>query len=152
MTDFLMPTLRIGQAAQASGVSAASIRFYERQGLLGTATRSHNGYRSYSANDVEQLRLIRTCRSLDMSLAEIRQLLTAPKNSPSGCDIRSQVLRDHQKHVKERVTELQQLQKRLFQLLQLCDHLPDTACPTQAAMQTSNALTGHTANSHPRHI
>ncbi len=152
MTDFLMPSMRIGQAAQASGMSAASIRFYEQQGLLSVPTRSHNGYRNYSAHDVDQLRLIRTCRSLDMSLAEIRQLLTAPTDSPAGCDIRSQVLKAHQIHVHERITELQQLQQRLAKLLQLCDHTPDSACPTQAALKTKGDVPVNVTNSHPRHI
>jgi DNA-binding transcriptional MerR regulator len=152
VTDFSTPSLRIGQAAQASCMSAASIRFYEQQGLLGVAVRSHNGYRCYSAHDVDQLRLIRTCRSLDMSLAEIRQLLNAPTDSPAGCDIRAQVLQQHQDHVQARITELQQLQQRLSQLLQLCNHTPDLACPTQVALKNTSPLSVNTANSHPRHI
>ena len=152
MTLFLTPSMRIGQAAQASGMSAASIRFYEQQGLLSTAVRSNNGYRTYSSQDVEQLRRIRTCRSLDMSLVEIQQLLNAPTDSSADCDIRSQVLKQHQKHVQERITELQQLKKRLTQLLAMCDHTPDTACPTQAALKETGPFTGHAANRHPRHI
>lgn len=152
MKKIQIPNLLIGQAAQASGMSTASIRFYEQQGLLSTPTRSDNGYRNYSAHDVDQLRLIRTCRNLDMSLAEIGQLLNAPTDGSSGCDIRSQILKQHQNHVHERITELQQLQNRLTELLSLCAHTPDTVCLTQTAMKKTEALTGHTASSHLRHL
>ena len=152
MTVFLTPTMRIGQAAQASGMSAASIRFYEQKGLLSAAVRSNNGYRTYSAQDIEQLIRIRTCRSLDMSLDEIQQLLNAPTDSPAGCEVTSQVLGQHLQHVVDRIVELQHLQKRLTQLLKLCSHAPDSTCPTQTAMREKVTSTGSETNSPIRHI
>eukprot|EP01041_Mallomonas_annulata_P018925 gene18925-38057_t len=66
---------RIGEAAQQSGVSAANIRYYEKEGLLPPGARGDNSYRLYSGADVHQLRFIRLCRAMDMSLDEVRTLL-----------------------------------------------------------------------------
>ena len=66
---------RIGEAAQQSGVSAANIRYYEKEGLLPPGARGDNSYRMYSSDDVHQLRFIRLCRAMDMSLQEVRTLL-----------------------------------------------------------------------------
>lgn len=152
MKNFLMPNMRIGQAAQASGMSAASIRFYEQQGLLSLTVRSDNGYRTYSAQDIERLRQIRTCRSLDMSLNEIQQLLSAPIDAPEGCHMTAQVLRQHLGHVVDRITELEGLKNRLMNLMALCDHAPDTSCPAQVAIKTPMPLANRPATNHLRHI
>lgn len=152
MTNSLMPNMRIGQAAQASGMSAASIRFYEQQGLLSPAVRSDNGYRIYCAQDIDRLRQIRTCRSLDMSLDEVQQLLNAPIDDPEGCQMTAQVLHQHLGHVADRITELQKLKSRLMDLMALCDHAPDAACPTQAAIKAPRPLADFAASTPLRHV
>ena len=67
--------MRINEAAQATGVSAKNIRFYEAEGLLAPGRESGNGYRSYTDADLERLRRIRLLRLLDVPLPEIRAIL-----------------------------------------------------------------------------
>ncbi|PVE43767.1 hypothetical protein H663_004650 [Limnohabitans planktonicus II-D5] len=152
MNKLSTPTLRIGQVALASGMSTASIRFYEQQGLLSPATRSSNGYRAYSAQDVERLRRIRTCRSLDMSIQEIQALLQVPGDSPTVCEVTSQVLLEHLEHVAHRIEELQELKSRLEALQGLCQHPVDAECPTQAAMGQMEASSKSRSSHHLRHL
>jgi DNA-binding transcriptional MerR regulator len=67
--------MRIGELAQASGTPVETIRFYEREGLLPTAARTEGNYRIYTPHHAERLAFIRQCRSLDMTLDEVRVLL-----------------------------------------------------------------------------
>ena len=107
------PHYRIGQAASESGLSAASIRFYEKQGLLPPGLRSEASYRLYSEEDVHRLRFIRLCRALDMSLEEVRTLLDLDLRDSADC-LRAQVtLDEHLRHVRERLEELRVLVQRL---------------------------------------
>ncbi|QCP14644.1 MerR family transcriptional regulator [Pseudoduganella umbonata] len=62
--------MRIGDIAQATGISRDTLRFYEKRGLL-TARRSGNGYRDYPPEAVQWLGYIRTAQSLGFTLAEI---------------------------------------------------------------------------------
>ena len=62
--------MRIGQLAQATGLSRDALRFYEKRGLL-TPQRSSNGYRSYPPEAADWLRYVRTAQSLGFTLAEI---------------------------------------------------------------------------------
>jgi len=62
--------VRIGELARTVGVSADTIRFYERAGLLPRPARTENRYREYSDLDADHLRLLVDLRGLDVPLRE----------------------------------------------------------------------------------
>ncbi len=112
---------QIGQAAQRSGVSAANIRYYEKEQLIAARGTGDNSYRMYSDADVHQLRFIRLLRSLDMSLGEVRTLLHLDLRKKSHCQTARDTLDDHLGHVRERLKELRSLEKDLTALRAQCD-------------------------------
>jgi MerR family transcriptional regulator, copper efflux regulator len=73
--------MRIGILAERAGVSASSIRFYERRGLLPRSDRRANGYRDYDERIVEVMLFINRARSLGFSLAEIAAHLSSPRDT-----------------------------------------------------------------------
>ncbi len=115
------PLHLIGKAAALSGVSAANIRFYEKEGLLAPGVRTANSYRSYSSGDIHQLRFIRLCRTMDMSLGEVRTLLNLDLAEKADCVAANATLEAHIAHVGERLAELQALQQDLQDLRARCD-------------------------------
>ena len=112
---------QIGEAARHSGVSAANIRFYEKESLLSPQGRGENSYRFYSDGDVHQLRFIRLCRAMDMSLNEVRTLLGLDLNNKTDCAAARHALDGHLGHVRERLGELKALEKDLKALRSRCD-------------------------------
>ena len=115
------PTFRIGEAATASGVSTANIRYYEQQGLVAPPVRSDNSYRVYSDAEVHRLRFIRLCRAMDMSLDEVRTLLALDWSRKEDCEAACTTLDDHLEHVRTRLAELQALEADLLALRNRCD-------------------------------
>lgn len=111
----------IGDAAAQSGVSAANIRFYEKEGLIDAQGRGDNGYRLYSRADVHRLRFIRLCRALDMSLGEVRTLLGLDLNLKADCAAAREALDGHLGHVRARLAELTELERNLQRLRGRCD-------------------------------
>jgi len=69
--------MKIQQVERQTGITAQSIRYYEREGLILPERDSGNSYRIYSAEDVERLRSIAFCRKLGISIPEIRAMLQA---------------------------------------------------------------------------
>lgn len=112
---------RIGEAAQRSGVTAANIRYYEKESLLSPQARGENSYRLYSDSDVHQLRFIRLCRAMDMSLDEVRTLLGLDLRKKADCARASDALDAHLGHVRARLAELKLLEKDLMALRARCD-------------------------------
>ena len=112
---------KIGEAAARSGVSAANIRYYEKEKLLSAGTRSASSYRLYSDADIHQLRFIRLCRAMDMSLDEVRTLLALDGARKADCVAARDTLDAHLGHVRERLAELQALEHELEHLRGQCD-------------------------------
>ena len=67
--------MKIGELAKATGTQAETIRYYEKEGLLPHGSRTESNYRIYNEQHIERLLFIRRCRTLDMTLNEIRSLL-----------------------------------------------------------------------------
>lgn len=111
---------RIGSVARLSGVSVANVRYYEREGLLAPAPRSDNQYRVYGEADVQRLRFIRLCRSFDMSLDEVRTLLSLDLNQADDCVRAREAVQAHRQHVQQRLAELRALDRQLQQLEAHC--------------------------------
>lgn len=148
---------RIGDAARLSGVSAANIRYYEKEGLLAPGVRGSNSYRLYGAADVHRLRFIRLCRAMDMSLDEVRTLLGLDLRSKADCDAACVAIDAHLQHVRERLAELQLLARSLEDLRNSCDgtgahcHIIE-ALHAQADAQAHAQHPPARAGGHLRHV
>lgn len=67
---------RIKEVAHRSGLSPATIRYYESIGLVPPPARNESGYRLYSADDLARLDFVRRAKLLGLSLAEIGEIVT----------------------------------------------------------------------------
>lgn len=112
--------LKIGELAKQTGSQVETIRYYEREGLLAAPARSAGNYRLYGPAHVERLQFIRHCRSLDMTLEEIRSLLAFRDAPEQNCGAVNDLLDEHIGHVAHRIGELQALEKQLKALRRLC--------------------------------
>ncbi|WP_309678604.1 Cd(II)/Pb(II)-responsive transcriptional regulator [Polaromonas sp.] len=130
----------ISEAARLSGVSTANIRFYEKEKLLSPHGRGENSYRFYSDGDVHQLRFIRLCRAMDMSLDEVRTLLALDLTRKADCDAARDALDGHLAHVRARLAELKVLEKDLKALRNRCDGTDAHCHIIEALHQQADAL------------
>lgn len=112
--------MKIGALAEATGSPVETIRFYEREGLLPPPARADNNYRMYLPVHVERLAFIRQCRNLDMTLDEIRALITVRESLAKDCGEVNALLDEHIGHVAHRIRELRVLERDLKALRARC--------------------------------
>jgi MerR family transcriptional regulator, copper efflux regulator len=141
-----MNTHRVGRAfheyrdfAKRSGVPAKTIRYYESIGLIASAGRSANGYRVYTAEEVETLRFVSHARSLGFSVKDVANLLTLWRDrSRASSDVKA-LARGHIAEIDAKIAELRNIRETLLQLVDRChgDDRPD--CPILESLATSPA-------------
>ena len=120
---------KIGQVANQTGLSIDTIRFYEKQGLLGRSLRTEGGFRLFGAGHIETLKFVRKAQQLGFSLNEIRELLILrPDHIPACSHVKE--LRDQKlTAVRQRITELRGLELSLERALRKCKRELKTATP-----------------------
>ena len=121
--------MNIGEAADASGVSAKMIRYYEKTGLIEPAGRTESGYRVYAERDVHTLKFIRRARDLGFSVEQIQGLLALWRDRErASADVKTVAL-EHVERLCRKVAELEAMIDTLKNLAETCsdDDRPD--CP-----------------------
>ena len=124
-----MSQYRIGEAARLSGVSAANIRYYEREGLVRPSGRAENDYRFFTDADLHRLRFIKRARSLGFAVKQIEALLALWDDPQRASAEVKQLARTHAAELGEKIRELQAMQRTLKTLAQRCHGDDRPTCP-----------------------
>lgn len=111
--------MRIGELAEAVGVSTDTVRFYERSGWLPRASRRDNSYREYGPADVEHLRLLIDLRRLDVSLDDAARVAgwCHSGHCADATDELPRMIERQRAEIADRIMGLQALDARLAGLL-----------------------------------
>ncbi|WP_109078896.1 MerR family transcriptional regulator [Aggregatibacter kilianii] len=115
--------MKIGKLAKAVGCSVEAIRFYEQKGLMPRPSRSAGGFRLYTDDHLQRLSFICYCRSLDMSLEEIKLLLSLENASEQQKAEINQLLDRHIQDIAKHIHRLQHLRMNLIRLKQQCGEM-----------------------------
>ncbi len=119
--------MKIGELAQLSGLTVETIRYYEQQDLLAKAARADSNYRVYQAPHLETLLFIKQCRSLDLSLLDIRQLLVFKKNPNLLCEGVNELVERQLLCINQKISDLQSLETQLTALREQCQTVQSAA-------------------------
>ena len=128
--------MNIGDAANRSGVSAKMIRYYERIGLIPTASRTASGYREYEPRDVHMLRFIARARDLGFSVAEITELLDLWRDKDRrSADVKA-LAQARIRDLRHKIAHLQDMADTLEELANACAGNERPNCPILQRLET----------------
>tara|TARA_R110002073_G_scaffold257634_1_gene420450 strand:+ start:234 stop:680 length:447 start_codon:yes stop_codon:yes gene_type:complete len=120
--------LKISELSEQTGLSAHTLRYYEKHGLINASTRSEAGYRFYSAADVRRVQFVKTARNTGFSLDDIGQLLSIRVDKQShSCQEVTDITQKKLSEVNAKLAELLSIQQTLELLLESCCGGPENA-------------------------
>lgn len=123
----------IAEAADAAGVTAQTLRYYERRGLLKGVGRRESGYREYTPEDVQVVRFIKRAQELGFTLDESAELLSL-RQARGGRSAARVLAEARLADLEKRIHDLTQMRKALRQLVQACQAGCDPHCPILEAL------------------
>ena len=134
--------MNIGQASNASGVSAKMIRYYESIGLIRAPLRTDSNYRVYREDEVHVLRFVKRARTLGFSVEETATLLGLWQDKTRASAEVKDVATSHITALETKIAELQSMVKTLKHLAHCCggDNRPD--CPILDDLAGEHPISG----------
>lgn len=119
---------KIGEVTALLGISADTLRYYEKIGLLPSVQRTASGIRRYLPKDISSLRFIQRAKTMNFSLDEISRLLKMRENPQNArIDVR-ELTRAKLVEIESHLHDLSTLKNELTLLVDLCQNADD-GCP-----------------------
>jgi DNA-binding transcriptional MerR regulator len=105
--------LTVAQMSAATGVTAHTLRYYERAELIRPVARNSGNQRRYSAADVEWVKFLLRLRETGMPIAPMREYATLRERGPVTTGPRLRLLEAHQAGLREQIARLRTHDKAL---------------------------------------
>ena len=122
--------LKIGELAQKTHVSTATLRYYEQCGLLSRANGSDNGYRYYPVEAIQQIEFIKKAQQLGFSLQDIATILQIRQTGQAPCQVVKQLLTEKIAQVQNQLETLKHLETELLYYQQQWQQQPNVSNAT----------------------
>ena len=99
--------LSVQQVAEATGLSAHTLRYYERAGLMAPVGRAPSGHRRYTEDDLEWIVLLLRLRSTGMPIAEMRRFADLAGRGETTIPDRRELLEAHERKLNDQREEIE---------------------------------------------
>lgn len=115
-------TYSISQAADLSGLSVYTLRYYEKEGLLPFVERLKSGKRAFKDHDLEMLSIINCLKSTGMQIKEIRTYIDWYQEGDATLEKRLKLFQDQKKAVEAQMEQLKGHLKKIDQKIKYYEY------------------------------
>lgn len=105
--------MNIKEVCEVTGLSADTIRYYERIGLVPKIARKSSGVRDFVENDIAILEFVRCFRTAGMSIERLIEYMGLVQAGDSTVEARIDLLKEEQEELRSRLVEIQEALDRL---------------------------------------
>ncbi|WP_185337897.1 MerR family transcriptional regulator [Listeria seeligeri] len=105
--------MNIKEASEKTGVSADTIRYYERIGLIPAISRNENGVRKFDDEDLRWIDFSRQMRRAGMSIEALIDYLSLFREGEKTLEPRMELLKEQRAELKDRIDMMQEALERL---------------------------------------
>ncbi len=100
--------LEIGELAAETGISAHTLRYYEREKLMRHVPRDRNGRRIYGELHVRWVEMLKRLRAVGMPIARMRQYVALARTGAETLEERVLLLEEHKQELEGQMQELEE--------------------------------------------
>ncbi|KHD84935.1 MerR family transcriptional regulator [Heyndrickxia ginsengihumi] len=133
--------MKIQELAEKTGLTAYTIRFYEKEGLLDSrhVRRENNNYRNYSEEAIERLKLVKKFQGVGCSLAELKEIL---QDIDTNTRTHQQII----EWIRQKISEIEHKKEELDQMLETLNRMVEYRIALMNDPENANTLL---KNRHP---
>ena len=95
------------ETAEITGLSTATLRYYEKEKLLPQIARNNQKYRQYTDEDIEWIKMIQCMRMANIPIHSIREYVSLLIQGSQTLEQRYVMVQNHMKDIKNQMTNLQ---------------------------------------------
>lgn len=121
--------MNIGAVSKLTNLSSKSIRLYEDKGLISPPSRTEAGYREYSEQHIQELKLISRAKNAGFSLIECKDFVQLAHDPSRKSSAVKEKARTKLKEVEVKIAELQEIERQLREWVSSCPGDANSECP-----------------------
>jgi DNA-binding transcriptional MerR regulator len=104
----MKPNLNIQQVAKLTNLSAHTLRYYEKIGLIDAVVRGPNGFRQFSEDDLGWIDFLKRLRTTGMKINQMQQYADLRRKGPETASKRKELLVSHHLKMVDHISQLQE--------------------------------------------
>lgn len=120
--------LSVSALARSAGVTAKTLRYWERLGLLPRANRTHTGYRVFGPEVRRYIDFILKAKTVGLTLSEMKRAIDLAERGENPCPEVMQWIDDKDKAIEQQIHALRILRQRMRRFRLLCSTNDVLAC------------------------
>lgn len=105
--------MTIAKVSELYGVSADTLRYYERVGLIPCVNRNKSGIRDYTKDDCNWVELVKCLRSAGVPIEVLKEYVGLFKQGDSTAEARKQLLEEQRRQLAARMEDMRRTIERL---------------------------------------
>lgn len=113
--------MQISEVAKEFGLTTDTLRYYEREGLIGPIAKGKNGIRNYTEDDIKRIQFVKCMRAAGLEISFLKRYLQLFEGGDNTLKERREILVEQKKILKEKLDAMQEAYDRLNYKIDLYD-------------------------------
>lgn len=113
--------MQISEVAKEFGLTTDTLRYYEREGLIGPISKGENGIRNYTEEDIKRIQFVKCMRAAGLEISFLKRYLQLFDEGDKTIKERREILVEQRKILKEKLDAMQEAYNKLNYKIDLYD-------------------------------
>lgn len=113
--------MQISEVAKEFGLTTDTLRYYEREGLIGSISKGENGIRNFTESDLQRIKFVKCMRSAGLKINFLKKYIKLFDEGDKTIKERREILVEQRKILKEKIDAMQEAYNKLNYKIDLYD-------------------------------